>query len=303
MSNEIITSDLERSADVRSAVFELTLADRGFLTPESYPQIIQGGSVNSVGTHVLRVTRQGLDGADLMTAAGSEIADVANSAYTDASITVTVGRKSLSYDASTLAISSDPILRMERLYRSIMASASAKLTNDIAALMDGFSTQVGTSGVSSSLAQLLNGLTALEAANVPGPYLAVLHSQQWGAIRLEHYLSAGGAIQYEAPITGGAEAPTGYKGRLFGGLDVFVANRGIATSGSDYKGGMIGRSALLMADLTPVVEDPSRQAAMGRTMVEYGRVQGAAKSEYHGHSFYGIVEFEDARGVELIGTA
>ena len=302
MANEIITSDLERSADVRSAVYELALADRGFLTPESYGQILDAGDVAGLGTHVVRVTRQGLDGYDLM-GDGSEITDVANTAYTDASVTVTVARNSLSYDASTLAISTDPILRMERLYQSLMASGSATFTNDVAALMDGFSTQAGTSGVSQSLASLLEAVTILEAANVPGPYLGVMHSRQWGAVRLEHYLNAGGAIQYEAPISTGAASATGYKGRLFGGLDIFVANRGIATSGSDYKGGVMGQAALLMAKLTPVVEDASRQAVMGNTMVEYGRVPGAAKSEYHGHKFYGLVEFEDTRGVELIGTA
>jgi hypothetical protein len=297
-----LTTDFSRSADVRAAVYELTLADRSILQPELYPAFLYAGSVQGLGTQTLRVARLGF-GQDSFTTkasgAATEDDDVANTAFTDTSVTISVDRHSLSYDITSIALDTDPVVGLQSLYQSMVIDAGRALTNSICGLASGFSNVVGTTGTAMSLTTFLNAINALEAANVEGPYLAVLHANQWRDIRKEHLISVGGAAQYipaEATVSG----MTGYKGQLFG-VDVFVSNQ-IPLSGSDRQGMMVGKSAIVFADMVPTVLDPVRQAAIGRTKLEFDRVPGSDIDEIHAHTYYGVAEFEDSRGVQILSA-
>lgn len=295
-----LTTDFSRSADVRSAVYELTLADRSILSPELYPQFLYAGSVAGLGTQTLRVAQYGL-GQDAFTTkasgAATEDDDVANTAFTDSSVTISVDRHSLSYDFTSIALDTDPVLGLQTMYQSMLVDAGRFLTNAACGLAAGWSNVVGSTGVEMSLSTFLAAINKLEAANIPGPYLAVLHPNQWRGIRAEHLLSVGGAAQFipaEATVSGA----TGYKGKLFG-VDVFVSTN-IPLSGSDRQGMMIGKSAVVFADMKPSIIDPVRQAALGRTKLEFDRVPGSDIDEVHAHTYFGIAEFEDARGVQIL---
>ena len=297
-----LTTDFSRSADVRSAVYELTLADRSILQPELSPAFLYAGSVSGLGTQTLRVARLGF-GQDAFTTkasgAATEDDDVANTAFTDTSVTISVDRHSLSYDITSIALDTDPVVGMQSLYQSILVDAGRHLTNSICGLASGWSNVVGTTGVEMSLTTFLNAINTLEAANVEGPYLAVLHPNQWRGIRKEHLISVGGAAQYipaEATVSGS----TGYKGKLFG-VDVFVSSN-IPLSGSDRQGMMVGKSGIVFADMAPSVMDPVRQAVIGRTKLEIDRVPGSDIDEIHGHTYFGVAEFEDARGVQILSA-
>lgn len=294
-----LTTDFSRSADVRAAVYELTRADRSILQPELYDAFLYAGSVTGLGTQTMRVARYGF-GQDSYTAsvsgAATEDDDVTNTALTDASVTVRVDRHSLNYDFTAIAVDTDPVLSEQMMYQSLLVDAGRALTKSIVELAGGFATVAGATGVEMSLVTFLQSINSLEANNVPGEYLAVLHSNQWRGIRAEHLLSTGGASQY-IPAAATTSGTTGYKGELFG-VPVFISNFA-ALSGSDRQGMMVGRSAILFADMVPVVKDPARQAVMGRTKLAYEYAPGTDIDGFHAHTYYGVVEFEDLRGVEI----
>lgn len=292
MADEVLTGGLERANSVLSAQYLLLLADRAVLG--AHPAIFEAGDVAGTSNNVIKVPRHGLDGYDVM-ATATEIEDLANSAYTDASTNVTVGRYSLSYDVSTLAVGTDRVLSWPRFAQSLLRSAQVTETQVCAGLATGFSTSVGSVSSEMSLTTFLSALSTLEGDDVPGPYMFVGHTAHKRGLRLEQLLSVGGQAQYQAPA--GTAIGTGYGGSLFG-VDLFFSNR--APDSSTGKAGMmIGEGAILRAQMSPPVNDPSRQAAFNNILIEYARDAGATLDEYHGHAYFSYAENDDARGVQV----
>ncbi len=293
MANEVLTSNLERANAVLDARFLLLLADRAIIG--AHPAIFDAGDVASINNNVIKVRRLGLDGYDIM-ATATEIQDLANVAFTDASTNVTVGRYSLSYDASTLAVGTDSVLGLDRFASSLLMSAMVTETSLLASLATGFSNSSGSVSAEMSLTTFLAALAALEARNVPGPYMFLGHSAHRRGLRLEQLLSVGGQTQYQPP-TGVAVGST-FGGRLFD-VDTFYTNR--APDSSTGKAGMmVGTGAILRGYLSPPVEDPSRQTAVQNILIEYARDAGATISQYHGHLFVGYAENDDDRGQQIL---
>lgn len=296
MANEILTSTLERVNGVLSAQMLLLLADRGVLG--AHPAIVDAGDVASMNSNVIKVRRLGLDGYDIM-ATATEIQDLANSAFSDASTNVTVGRFSLSYDASTLAVGTDSELGRDRFARSLLTSAQVTETSVAAGLATGFSTSLGSVTTEMSLTTFLTALSTLEIKDVPGDYLFIGHGAHRRGIRFEQLLSVGGQAQYQPPS--GVAVGTPFGGRLFG-VDTFYTNRA-PTSSTGRAGMMVGAGAILRGQMTPPVEDASRQTAVANILVEYARDAGATISQYHGHAFFAYAENDDERGVEILTKA
>lgn len=290
MANEVVTSGLERANAVLSARRLLLLADRAVLGAHS--AIFEAGSLTGANNTTTKIPRQGLDGYNRM-AAGSEASDTANTAYTDASTNVAVGRYDLSYDVSTMTVGTDSELSWQRFAQSLMISAMLTETEVCAALATGFSTSVGSQTSEMSLTTFLTSISTLEGANVPGPYLFVGHTAHRRGLRLEQLLSVGGQAQYQAPV--GTAIGTGYGGNLWG-VDLFFSNLAPA-SGSGKGGMMVGQGAIARVTMSPPVNDPSRQTVMDNIMIEYARQAGASLDEYHGHLWVGYAENDDARGV------
>lgn len=293
MANEVQTSNLERADSILSAQFLLLLADRAVLG--QHPSIFEAGDVAGTSNNVIKVPRYGLDGYDTM-ATATEIQDVANVAFTDASTNITVGRYTLSYDVSTLAVGTDRVLSWPRFAQSLLRSAQITETEVCAALATGFSTSVGSVSSEMALTTFLSALSTLEGDDVPGPYLFVGHTAHKRGLRLEQLLSVGGQAQYQAPV--GTAVGTGMGGTLFG-VDLFFTNR--APDSSTGKAGMmVGQGAILRGQMTPPVNDPSRQAAFNNILIEYARDAGATVDEYHGHAYFAYAENDDTRGVQVL---
>lgn len=296
MSNEILTSNLERANSVLRAQELLLLADRAVMG--QHPAILEAGDVAGTGSTTIKIPRHGLDGYDIM-ATATEIQDLGNTAYTDASTDVVVGRYSLSYDASTISIGTDQILSWPRFARSLLVSGQVTETSICAGLATGFSSTLGSVASEMSLTTFLSAIAALEGANVPGPYLFVGHNAHRRGLRLEQLLSVGGQMQYQAPQ--GVAVGTPFGGSLFG-VDMFYTNRA-PDSTTGKAGFMAGAGAIARAFMTPPVNDPSRQAASGNILIEYSRQAEPTVDTYAGHLFVGYVENDNARGRQILVKA
>jgi len=74
-------------------------------------------------------------------------------------------------------------INVSALAADMVASAQARFTTMVAALGSGFSSSVGSTGVNLSVDNWFSAVLTLELANVGGPYVAFLHSQQIGDLR------------------------------------------------------------------------------------------------------------------------
>jgi hypothetical protein len=291
-------------AEAVTAAFLLLLADRVALP--QHPALFYAGDI-AIGarSNTLKVPHVGLMGHDLATSTADGSA-VANTALSDGSTTIAVGKYSKSYEASDLArMAAGNVINPELLAADAMATSALTLTNILANLVDNFSSTVGTTTVDATAANFLDAITTLEVAKVAGPYMAVLHPVQWGDIRKDLALNAGGAIQF-APATAEliATRGIGYQGQL-AGVDVFTSTYvPTANSGADRAGGMFGRGALLWADGSIPADPDLPQMSIGaKVLFEKDRTPKAGLTAYVMHVYLGASEGIDACGVSIITDA
>lgn len=231
--------------------------------------------------------------ADKFTAAAvSEGVEYANTALTSASVTLTVAEVGIMATITdVLELSDIPAAHGARL-RQLGRSIGDKIDVDITALLDGFTTAVGSSGNNIALTDVLDSIYNLEvndAANL-GEIVGLLHPRQTADLRTE--IEADSASIYfgksDQSIT---KAQRGYFGSWFG-IDFFQStNVPTANGAADRAGGFFIRNyALAMAQKYAV-----RVEAM-RWIPIRGWVLTAT-------SFYGVGEVEDSAGVEAVTDA
>lgn len=120
-------------------------------------------------------------------------------------------------------------------------SMAKKFNEDICALFDSFTTEVGSTGTNIDNADIQSGIAALQLANVPGQYACVLHGQQWYDLISES----------SSPLTDASKtqkAEQFYNGWFIDdiyGLNWFITN-GVQTAnaGADRAGAMFGPGAI-----------------------------------------------------------
>jgi len=256
---------------------------------------------------VIKVPHVGLMGYDLM-ATATEAVDVANTALTDSSSTVTVVQKSKVYQASDLAriMDSRGVINMNTFAVDAVATSGATLLSMIANLVDNFATTVGATGVNATFANYLELIATLEIAKVQGPYLAILHPRQWADIRADVATASGGAIQWNAGSQALLDMMKGLGAQgNFCGADVFTTSHvPTANAGADRAGGMFGRGAILWADGTVDTEgDPNRMVIGDKVLFERDRSARAGLTAYVSHRYLGAAEGIDLAGVSLITDA
>ena len=307
MANEITFATIGDLTVVESITNEylLLLADRNALPNHS--ALVYAGDIGvGARSNTLKVPHIGLMGYNLL-ASTADGAAVANTALTDGSTTIAVARYSKSYEATDLAkMTANGLVNIAAFAMDAMVSGAMTLTSLIAALVAGFSTVVGTSGVDATFANFLDAITALEIAKVEGPYMAVLHPVQWGDIRKDLGTVSGGAIQF-APATPEfiMARGIGFQGQL-AGVDVFTSTYvPTANAGADRAGGMFGRGAILWADGSIVNDDPSGQSIViaGKVLFERVRTGKSGLTAYVSHRYLGTSEGIDACGVSVITDA
>lgn len=163
---------------------------------------------------------------------------------------------------------------------------------DLAALLAGFSTVVGTSGIDLVEDNLLDALTSLTNADAPEPYVVVLHTQQVGDLRKD--ISQTGAVVHSgtSPAMLGTNGITAGFAMPWYGKDVFAStNVATANAGADRAGAMFSRGeALARVDKRPIRIRPQRDESLRAT-------------EFNITSVYGQGELVDGWGVSVITDA
>lgn len=115
----------------------------------------------------------------LSAAALTEGTDAAYTQYSTSKATLTVSEVGLVLAITDLLDSSD-IVGLEHYAMQAGSALANKVTTDICALSTGFSSAAGTdTGNPLTEAIVLNVITAISAAGVPGPYHGILHPQQY----------------------------------------------------------------------------------------------------------------------------
>lgn len=291
------------TAEVASGTYLRKLAAREALP--NHPALLQAESPTPGGSTTIKIPVAGIDGFNTLTATADGDA-VAYTEFDFDKVSVTVARQSKAYGLTGLAKVTDRtgLLSGPALAQDAFNSATAQLTKMIAALGAGFSNVVGTSGANASLSIFLDAKRALSVANVPGPYMAILHPVQWGDIVEDLALNAGGALQWD-PANADLIAATGsgYQGKL-AGVDVFTTTHvPTANAGADRAGFMFGRGAIAWASATPMLDNPSHQILMGDVLFEWERNALSDLTSAVTHYYVGVSEGIDAAGVGIVTDA
>ncbi len=306
MANEIYYSGL---GDLRLRLIlhrevQIQLTDMASLW--NHPAIVNYGDMRGRGSTQLDIPLIGLGGADRM-AAVAENASTSNTALTDASPAITIARQALQRQISDLAELTDPSAGLGANIRSLASdmvnSASMRYTEMIAALVDDFTSTVGTTTVDMSADDQFSAQFTLTQASVPtGPgYLEVLYPTQ--LTDLQNSLRAeAGALQFQAATAEMLNIKgQGFAGRL-NGVDIFVSSLvPTANTGADSGGGMFGRGALGSAfGSVPIAPGEAGSQMFGPIKVEFERDAAGALTKIVGNFYVGVGAIEDSRGVSII---
>lgn len=293
-----------RAAEALSAEYLLLLADRNALP--QHPALMYAGDASGSGSATIKIPHLGLEGYDTMASTGDG-STVSATDLTDAHTDVTVARYSLRRSPTDLARMTGPAGQFSPsvFAQDMFQAANGRLVSLVAALGDGFSNTIGTSGSNLTYAQFLAAKAELEISDVQGPYMAILHPRQWADLRADVATNAGGSIAFDPASPEMIRVMgQGYVGN-YAGVDVFVTSRvPTANASADRAGCMFGRGAVVWADATPALDDPSSQILLGnKVLFEQDRDAAAGITEFVGHYYVGVAEGIDAAGVGIITDA
>lgn len=231
--------------------------------------------------------------ADKFTAAAvAEGTETPNTPLTTTKITITASEIGIQATVTdVLEVSDIPAAHGARL-RQLGRALGDKMDVDITALFSGFSSSVGTTTVDITLANLLDGIYTLEAADAAslGPLVAVLHPRQTADLRTE--LEGNNAVIYDGRSDSDlSKAQAGYFGSWFG-IDIFQStNVPTANAAADRAGGLFVRNY-----------------ALGMVKKWDARVETLRWAPIRGFvlvatAMYGVGEVEDSAGVAVITDA
>lgn len=294
-----------RTAEALSGMVIQLLAARDALP--NHPALFYAGSASGTGSAVVKVPHVGLDGYDRL-ATVADGALLTASAITDGATTITVARKSKAYAPTDLARLTGPDGQFDAsaFATDAVRAASATLVELVADVTDGFTANVGASGVNLTIAVFLEAKAVLENANVPGPYLCILHPQQWADLISDIATNASNGSVVFDPASPAAIATlgNGFKGDLFG-VQVFTSTLvPTANAGADRAGGMFGRGAVMWCDAEPVIDHPESQILLGgKILFERSREALYGLTNYVTSAYMGVSMGIDAAGVSIFSDA
>lgn len=291
------------TAEVLSGEWLQLRADNGALP--NHPALMYVGSIAGRGSNVIKVRHVGLNGHDPMAAAGDGSA-VPATAIIDGSTLVVVTRQSLARKRTDLAgMVSPDLLGIPRLAMDAMQSYATRMTNMICDVIDGFTATAGSSGVDLTLSDILAAQGTARGLGAAGPWMGVLHTQQWSDFVLDAGLNAGGAIQWQPATAEMLQLRTSAYQGTFLGTDWFVSSRVVtANSGANRAGALFARGAVLWGDGDyPPPRDPNNQVVIGgKICVDIGREGESGQDKITQHAMLGVskgLEF----GVSIITDA
>lgn len=231
--------------------------------------------------------------ADKFTAAAvAEGTELTNTALTSASVTITASEIGIQATITdVLELSDIPAAHGARL-RQLGRALGDKLDVDITALLGGFSTVVGSTGVDITLSVILDAIYNLEVNDAAslGGLVGVFHPRQTADLRTEFEADSASLYQgsSDARIS---KAMSGFFGSWFG-VDIFQStNVPTVNAAADRGGGIFVRNyALGMAQ---------KWAAKVETM-RWPPIRGWVLVAT---AMYGVGEVEDSAGVEVATDA
>jgi hypothetical protein len=294
-----------RVAAVLSQEIQLKLADRASL--HNHPSIVNFGNMAGRGSAALQVPILGLDGSDLL-ASAADGAVVANTTFTAAAATLTIGRYALRYDLTDLggAITDSIGLNAQRLAESMVGSTLMAFQNALCDVIDGFTTTAGSTGVDMSVDDFYSAQFALTLASVSGPYICVLHPRQLAdfqsSLRAEY-----GATQFVMAT----QEMLNIKGQgmagSFNGVEIYSSSKcPTANAGADRAGAMFGYGAVGFVEGSPfpIVGAAGVVTPAGSpVVVEFDRIVGGGTTSILASYYLGIGKLQDGMGVSIITDA
>lgn len=304
MANEIYYSGLGdvRASEILDRELHLLLADRASL--RNHEALMRFDA--QPGSSVLSIPFAGFDGYDLMSAV-AENASTSNTAFTDASATLTIARQALQYQMSDLANMTDSVgVNVNALALSMVGSAEMRATEMILNVADDFTATVGSTGVDMSVDDFFDAQFTLTLANVTGSIVSALHTRQ--VTDLQNSLRAeGGAIQFIAATQDMLSVKgVGFVGTL-NGVDIYASSKvPTANTGADRAGSMFGRGAIGIVEGNPLPimgADGFLFPAGRKVMVEFERDASGALTKVVGNYYAGVAIMQDGLGVSIITEA
>jgi N4-gp56 family major capsid protein len=220
---------------------------------------------------------------------GSADTEITNSTVSTDGATLTIGTvalRTMVSDQARYSAASNVVADIGRLFGEAIAR---KQDQDLTALFNGFSQEVGSTSTAVSAATIFQAVAKLRSAGVPGTDLAcVLHPNV--AYDLKANLTNtfanpnAGILQNEAMMTG-------YVGML-AGVPIYESSNVTLDSGAagDWIGGLFHRDALGLAMAGDIAIESQRRASfLGDDIV--------------GSANYGVGELYDGYGVKILGDA
>ncbi len=254
------------------------------------PALFYAGSISGRGSNVIKVPHIGLHGYNALATTGDGSA-VANTALTDGSTTITVSRQSLRRSVSDLA----QMVRPDMIGKSAFAADalqaySARLTDMVCDVIDGFTATTGSTGVNLNTAQILATIGAAKALYAAGPWMGVLHTQQWSDFIADAGITSGGALQWQPATADMLPLRTSAFQGSFLGVEWYVSQRVVsANAGADRAGAVFARGAVLWADGQAIVTDPSNQMSLGgQILFERSREAANGFDNFTSHAYLGV---------------
>ena len=304
-----LTPDL-RLAHMLSAEINLLLRDTTNL--RNSPFLSYAGSVNGLGSDVIRVRKAGLMGYDKFETPATEIVAATDQALTDGHADITVARLALRYDISDMASMTGmgPMdINPFTLAQSIAASYEASFADKTAANFSSFATSVGANGTAFDLNRFLNAMYALEKASngsiatgAPGPYVAVLAPKALTELQADLRDEQSNMIAFNPANFEMLKAKGNqYAGNLFG-VDVYRSAYVVANGASGFDNGMFAAGCLGYADGVPNITGAAEVMDMGKVVVEFDRTAANATTSVVGHAYLGISIIESASGIKILSA-
>lgn len=173
-----------------------------------------------------------------------ETTDLTNTEIQSGGVTITVGEVGVMTSLSDTLNEDDIIAGLSEYGAQLGNALADKMDADSAALLGSFSNTTGDDATALTYADHISALRALEARDVPGPYVAVYHPVQVG--QLHEDVAANGGAFWGAGVVGGDERFT----RLREGSDLtgvyIYSTTNVPTGGTTgYYGGMFAAGQAL----------------------------------------------------------
>ena len=309
ITNHSLVADL-RLQQMISQEIKLLITDARNLRNTPFLDFV--GSINGNGSDTIRVRKAGLDGFDSFQAftgnSGSyqEDSAVSETSLTDGHADIVVKRNALMYKITDLASMTgiggsdiDPF----RIAESISKSYELLFAELTGATVAGFTssvTQVGALTVDDFILAFQQLELASSGKGAPGPYVALLHPEQWQDLQADIRGETNNALAF-APASYeaiSAKGP-GYKGAYLG-VDVYTSSH-ITTSAGSHVGALWAPGALGFATGKPAaLVGAAESMDMGDVLIEMDRDATRALTSIVGHCYLGMGVVDADRGVKLL---